>query len=345
MYELGWPDELPDRLKRRSGRVHERDVAQSATALDRNYRGTGSPGCTGPEAILAHVQAVGSPPVEQPAIPARPRVVRRIQPSVGLIPVDVGELWRYRDLARFFVIRDVRSRYRQTFLGPAWAVLRPFVTIAMFSAIFGGLAGIKPGTDIPYPLFVTPAVLAMSYFASALSGTSASLLSNGGLLSKVYFPRLYAPLSAALTPIVDLLLALIVLLGLFAYYHRAPSWHVVFLPVFLALAGLVAIGFGMWLSGVTVRYRDVVFALPFVLQIWQYATPVIYPVSFVPPAYRWLLALNPLTAVVAGFRWSLLGTPFGDTSVLYGSLGLAVITSASGLFVFRRTERTIVDML
>ena len=274
-----------------------------------------------------------------------PRTVHRLQPSRGFIPIDFRELWRYRELARFFLIRDVKARYRQTFLGPAWALLRPIMTIAIFSAIFGGLAGIKPGTDIPYPLFVTPAVLAMAYFSSALSGTSASLLNNGGLLSKVYFPRIYAPLSAALTPIVDLSLSLVVLFGLFAYFDRAPSWRIVFLPVFLMLALLTALGFGMWLSGLAVRYRDVVFALPFALQIWQYATPVIYPISLVPPAYRWLFVFNPMTAVVLGFRWSLLGTPFGDTTVLYSSLGFGLAVTVSGLFVFRRTERTIVDML
>ena len=274
-----------------------------------------------------------------------PHAVHRIQPSSGLVPVDLGELWRFRELCRFFLLRDIKSRYRQTFLGPTWAVLRPLLTIVIFSAIFGGLAGIKPGTNIPYPLFVTPGVLAMTYFASALGGASSSLLTSGGLISKVYFPRLYAPLSAVLTPLTDFILALVVLFGLFAYFHRAPSWRIVFLPPFLALAALVALGFGLWLSSVTVRYRDTIFALPFVLQIWQYATPVIYPVSFVPPAYRWLLALNPLTAVVAGFRWSLLGSPFGDMNVLFVSLGFAFAILASGLIVFRRTERTIVDML
>jgi lipopolysaccharide transport system permease protein len=291
------------------------------------------------------VQAVSPSAFERPAPGTRRRAVRRIQPSSGLIPIDLGELWRYRGLARFFILRDVKARYRQTFLGPAWAFLRPLMTIVIFSAIFGGLAGIKPGSDIPYPLFVTPGVLAMGYFSSAMSGTSASLLSNGGLLSKVYFPRLYAPISAAVTPFTDFLLALLVLIGLFGYYHRAPSWHIIFLPAFLGLAALTAIGFGMWLSGPTVRYRDVMFAMPFVLQIWQYATPIIYPVSFVPPTYRWLLALNPLTAVVAGFRWSLVGTPFGDTTVLYASLGLAFVVAGTGLFMFRRAERTIVDML
>lgn len=286
--------------------------------------------------------------VETPALGAgsqRTRVIRRIQPSQGLIPIDVGELWRYRELLLFFLLRDVKARYRQTFLGPAWAILRPIMTIAIFSAVFGGLAGIKPGTNIPYPLFVTPGVLMMAYFASALSGASGSLLSNGGLLSKIYFPRLYAPISAAMTPLVDLLLSLLVLLGLFAYFHRVPSWHFIFLPAFLALAALTALGVGLWLAGLTIRYRDVGFALPFVLQIWQYATPVIYPVSLVPPAYRWLIEINPMTAVVVGARWSLLGTPFGTTTVLFASIGSAFVVTASGLFVFRRTERTIVDML
>jgi lipopolysaccharide transport system permease protein len=291
------------------------------------------------------VQVADSPAAEQPIVSGRPHVVRRIQPSSGLIPLDVGELWRYRELSRFFLLRDIKARYRQTYLGPAWAILRPFASMVIFSAIFGGLAGIQPGSDIPYPLWVTPGVLAFAYFTSALTGTSGSLLNSGSLLSKVYFPRLYAPFSAAVTPVVDLVLGLTVLLSLFVYFQRVPSWRIVFLPAFVALAALVAIGFGLWLSGVTVRYRDVLFGLPFVLQLWQYATPIIYPVSFVPPEYRWLLALNPLSAVVAGFRWSLLGTPFGDVTVLFTSLGVAFVIAASGLFVFRRSERTIVDMI
>lgn len=269
----------------------------------------------------------------------------RIHPTTGLIPIDLGELWRYRELSLFFLLRDVKSRYRQTFLGPAWAILRPLMSIVIFSAIFGGLAGIKPGSNVPYALFVAPGVLAMGYFSSAVSGSTSSLLTSGGLLSKVYFPRLYAPLSAALTPITDLLLSLIVVFGLFIYFDRAPSWRIVFLPVFLALAAVTGLGFGLLFAGLAVRYRDVMFALPYGLQIWQYLTPVIYPLTFVPSQYRWLLALNPLTAVVSGFRWSILGSPFGDATVLYTSLGLALAVLVSGLFIFRRTERTIVDML
>lgn len=262
-----------------------------------------------------------------------------------MVPIDLGELWRYRALSYYFLIRDIKARYRQTYLGPAWAILRPLATMVIFSAIFGGLAGIKPGSNIPYPLFVTPGVLAFGYFQSAMTGTTASILNSSGLMAKAYFPRLYAPLSAALTPLVDLLLSLTVLFGLFAYYHRAPSWRFIFLPLFLGLAALVAFGFGLWLSGVSVRYRDVGFGLPFVLQVWQYVTPIIYPISFIPSTYRWLLSINPMTAVVAGFRWSLLGTPFGQTRVLLISFAFGLIVTVSGLFVFRRAERTITDMI
>lgn len=231
------------------------------------------------------------------------------------------------------------------YLGPAWAILRPFLTIVIFSVIFGNLAGISTGTHIPYALWVTPAVLAMTYISSALTNTSSSLLANSSLISKVYFPRLYVPLATTLTPLVDLLLGLTVLLGLFFYFHRVPSWHMVFLPAFFALTAFIAIGFGLWVSSFTVRYRDLMFAIPFVVQAWQYITPVIYPASFIPPAYRWLLALNPLTAVMAGFRWAVLGTPFGNTTDLLASLGVALSVTASGLFVYRRAERTMVDKL
>lgn len=291
------------------------------------------------------MQAARSQALARPLAPATAKPVQRIQPSHGLVPVDFRELWRYRALAGFFLLRNTKIRYRQMYLGPAWAILRPFMTIVIFSAIFGGLAKISPGTDIPYPLWVTPAVLAMTYISSALTNTSSSLVSNAPLISKVYFPRIYVPLVTTLTPLVDFLLGLTVLLGLFLYYDRVPSWHIVFLPLFLALTALIGIGFGLWISSFTVRYRDLIFAIPFAVQIWQYITPVIYPASFVPPSYRWLLAFNPLTAVMAGFRWAILGMPFGSMTDLLASLGVALGVTVSGLFVYRRAERTMADML
>jgi lipopolysaccharide transport system permease protein len=278
---------------------------------------------------------------------AHARVVRRIEASPWLVPVDARELWRYRDLLRFFVLRDVKSRYRQTYLGPSWAILRPLVTIVVFSAIFGGLAGLSPGKNvhIPYALWVTPAVLAFTYVSTALTSTSTSLVQNSSLITRVYFPRLYVPIAAAITPIVDFVLGMLVLLGLFVYFHRAPSWHIVFLPAFLGLATLVVVGLGLWLSSFTARYRDAIFGVPFFVQVWQYATPVIYPASLVPQPYRRLLDLNPFTAVVNGFRWSLLGLPFGSLVALAASLSIAVGLIVTGLFFFRYTERHMVDML
>jgi lipopolysaccharide transport system permease protein len=273
------------------------------------------------------------------------RRVRRIQPSRGFIPIDFGELWRYRELLHRLVFRDVKARYKQTFLGPVWAILRPVVTMIVMSAIFGGLAGFTSGTDIPYPLYLYAGTLVWTYFASSLTGSSSSLLSYGGLMGKAYFPRLYAPLSAVTAPLVDFVIALSVVFLLFGYYQRWPSWHVVFLPFFVLLALVAGLGVGLWLSGVAVRYRDVVFTLPFVIQLWYFATPVVYPVSKVPEPYRSLLALNPMTAVVDGFRWSLLGITPPNVGVLVGSAFFALLLLAGGLFYFRRTERTIVDMM
>ena len=293
------------------------------------------------------MQAVEPQALGPRAVATPQRRVQRIQPSSWLVPIDFHELWRYRELIRFFVLRDVKSRYRQTYLGPTWAIMRPLLTIVVFSAIFGGLAGISPGKNVhvPYALWVTPAVLAFTYVSTALTNTSTSLVQNSNLITKVYFPRLYVPIATAFTPLVDFLLGLLVLIGLFAYFGRAPSWHIVFLPAFLALATLIVVGLGLWLASFTARYRDAVFGVPFLVQIWQYATPVIYPAGLVPQPYRRLLDINPFTAVVNGFRWSMLGLPFGSLIALGASIGIAVTLVVTGLFFFRRTERIMVDML
>jgi lipopolysaccharide transport system permease protein len=277
--------------------------------------------------------------------PAAQRRVRRIQPSRGLVPVDVRELWRYHELLYYLVLRDVKARYKQTFLGGSWAILRPLVLMVVFAAIFGGLAGIDSGSGIPYPLFLYAGLLPWMYFQSALASGSTSLINNSALISKVYFPRLYAPLAAVAAPLVDFVLSLTVVFGLFAWFGRAPGWHLVFLPFFVVLALMTALGVGLWLSGIAVRHRDVGFALPFLGQVWMYATPVIYPLSLVPERFRWLLALNPMTAVVDGARWALLGQPIPSVTVLAASAGFTALLVFSGLFFFRRTERTIVDLL
>ena len=276
---------------------------------------------------------------------AHPNGVLRIQPSRWLVPVDFRELWRFRGLVRFFVFRDLKSRYRQTLMGPVWAILRPLGSIVVFTVIFGRIAHIKSNTDIPYALWVTPGVLAFGYIAGAITSTSTSLVANSHLMQKTYFPRLYVPISTTLTPLFDSLLSLLVLLSLFAYYDRAPSWHIVFLPAFIALSVLLAVGLGLWLCSGTARYRDVVFAVPFAIGVFQWLTPIIYPPTFIPARFRWLLEVNPFTAVVAGFRWSMLGTPFGSLTALAASIGLAAAATASGLYVFKRAEGLMVDLL
>jgi lipopolysaccharide transport system permease protein len=272
------------------------------------------------------------------------RIHRRIQPSRGLIPIDFGELWRYRELLYSFLWRDFKGRYKQTYLGPFWAIFRPLASMVLFSVIFGGLAGIDPGSGIPYPLFAL-GLLPWTYFSSALTGSAASILNNAGLLSKVYFPRLYAPISAAVTPLVDFALTMTIAFGLFAYYQMLPSWHIVFMPFFILLAMIDGLGMGLWFAGVIVRYRDVQYALPFAIQIGMYLTPIIYPVSFIPAQYRWLLALNPVTVVVVGFRWSLFGGEAPDPTYLAISAAIGIALLACGFYFFRRTERTIMDML
>jgi lipopolysaccharide transport system permease protein len=290
-------------------------------------------------------EALPSPrPGTPPAFDGATRV-RRIQPSRGFIPIDFGEIWRYRELLGRLVWRDIKARYRQTFLGPIWAFLRPFVTMLVMAAVFGGLAGFKSGTGTPYPLYLYGGILVWTYFSSALTGTTSSLLNYSGLLGKAYFPRLYAPFAMATAPLVDFVLSLSMVFVLFGWFHRWPSWHLVFMPFFLLLALVAGLGVGLWLCGISVRYRDVPFTLPFVVQLWFYATPILYPVSKLPEPYRTLMVLNPMTAVVDGFRWTLLGITPPNPGVLVGSASVAAVLLVGGLYFFRRTERTIVDMM
>jgi lipopolysaccharide transport system permease protein len=281
-------------------------------------------------------QAIASP------VP-RARPHWRIQPSRGLVPIDFGELWRYRELLYRFLWRDFKARYKQTYLGPFWAIFRPFASLVLFSVIFGGLAKVSTGS-IPYPLFAL-GLLPWTYFSSALTGSASSILNSAGLLQKVYFPRIYAPVSAAVTPLIDFVLTMVIAFGLFVYYGVLPSWHIVFMPVFVLLALIAALGFGLWFTGIMVRYRDAGYALPFAIQLGMYLTPVVYPASFIPERYRWLLALNPVTAVVEGFRWTLLGTKPPSVVALMVSAGVGIALLIGGLYFFRRTERTIVDMI
>lgn len=299
------------------------------------------PETAGHVAIVFSVQVTASD-VERPAAAT---AVRRIQPSRGIVLVNWGEIWRYRELLWTLMLRDIRARYKQTFLGPLWAILKPLVSMVLLSAVFGGLAGFTSGQrNIPYPLFLYAGMIVWTYILSAVPGAAQALLNNASILGKIYFPRLYAPMGQVTAPLVDFVISFVVVFGLFGYYGRWPSWHVVFLPAFVLLAVLASLGIGIWLCGISVRYRDIPFALPFALQLWFYITPILYPVQRLPEPWRALIAANPLTAVIDGFRWSLLGINKPNVAVLLVSAGVIVVVLLSGLFVFRRAERTVVDM-
>ncbi len=299
------------------------------------------PEATGHVAIVSLVHA-SAPEVPRPAAAT---IVRRIQPSRGIVVVNWGELWHYRELLWTLMWRDIRARYKQTYLGPMWAILKPLISMVLMAAIFGGLAGFTSGAKgIPYPLFLYSGLIIWTYFLTAMPGASQALLNNASILGKIYFPRLYAPIGQVTAPLVDFVISFFVVFGLFGYYGRWPSWHIVFLPLFVLLAVFASLGFGVWLCGISVRYRDIPYAIPFALQLWFYVTPVLYPVTRLPQPYRSLMAINPMTSVIDGFRWSLLGVAKPNVPILLIRGGVVILVLISGLYVVRRAERTIVDM-
>jgi lipopolysaccharide transport system permease protein len=273
------------------------------------------------------------------------RVVTRIRPAGRVLAIDFAELWRYHELLAFLVWKNIKVRYKQTVLGAAWALIQPVTTMIVFSVIFGHLAGLKADYGSPYPLFVFAGMLPWTFFATALTQGSSSIVTSSNLVTKVYFPRLIIPLSTIAVPIIDFLLGLVVFLGLFGWYGTWPHWHIVFIPAFLGIAFLTAFGCALFLAALNVRYRDVQYIVPFMTQLWLYLTPVIYPVNLIPQSWRWVLAINPMAGVVDGFRWSVLGKGLPDFK-LYGiSLGVSVLLALGGLVFFRRFERSFADVI
>jgi len=271
-----------------------------------------------------------------------------IEPRRGLASLGLGAVWEYRELLYFLVWRDLKVRYKQTLLGAAWIVLQPVVSMVVFSVLFGGLLKVPSG-GVPYPIFAYSALLPWNYFSSSLSRSSTSLVGSAHLITKVYFPRLIIPISGVISGLVDFGIAFLVLIGLMVYYGIAPTPAVALLPAFLLLALVTALGFGLWLSALNVRYRDVNYLVPFLAQIWMYLTPVIYGTALIPERFRWLLALNPMTGVVEGFRWALLGQHLADaqppSSLFYVSIAIALLVLVSGAVFFRNTERTFADIV
>jgi lipopolysaccharide transport system permease protein len=254
------------------------------------------------------------------------------------------ELWAYRELLYFLVWRDLRVRYRQTVLGAAWAIIQPFTTMVVFSFVFGRLAGM-PSDGAPYPVFSYAGLVPWTYFAAAVSQGAGSLVGSQNLLAKVYFPRLLVPLSAVVVPLVDAGVALAMLAVVMAWYGIAPGPAIVALPAFALLAVLAAIAASIWLAALNVKYRDVRFVVPFLIQFGLFVTPLVYPSSLVPEAWRWFYALNPMASVVDGFRWSLTGTPAPTLEMMVASTAAVLVALALGLRYFQRMERVFADVL
>ncbi|MCD6475841.1 MAG: ABC transporter permease [Anaerolineaceae bacterium] len=271
--------------------------------------------------------------------------VTYLRPSKGLSAINLRELWLYRELIVFLIWRDVKVRYKQTFLGAAWAILQPVLTMVVFTIFFGNLADM-PSDGIPYPIFSYTALLPWQLFSKALSDAARSLVSNRHMLTKVYFPRLVLPISSILGGLVDFAIAFVVLAGLMIYFQTPFSWRILTLPLFLVLALTAALGVGLWLSALNVLYRDVAYVMPFITQFWMFITPIVYPASMIPEKWRILYYLNPMTGVVEGFRWALLGHQTELPAVMIVlSIVITILVLVSGLFYFRRMERQFADMV
>jgi lipopolysaccharide transport system permease protein len=270
--------------------------------------------------------------------------VLRIVPPGRWWAIPFGELWEYRELLYFFVWRDIKIRYKQTAIGAAWAVLQPFLTMLVFSLFFGRLAHI-PSDGIPYPIFFYSALLPWMYFAAALQHATNIIVENQRMITKVYFPRLTLPLSAVLSGLVDFGISFLMFLAMMVYYGIRPGAAVLWLPVFLLLAILTALGVGLWLSALNAIYRDVRYVLPFLVQFWMFASPVVYASSLVPAKWRWLYGLNPMVGVIEGFRWSLTGR--GDPPGRLFLISTAVVAAVllSGIGYFQKMETTVADVV
>jgi lipopolysaccharide transport system permease protein len=267
-----------------------------------------------------------------------------IQPTHGWASLHLAELWRYRELVFFLTWRDIRVRYKQTALGAAWAIVQPVVTMVIFTLVFGRVAHL-PSAGVPYQVFTFAALLPWTYFSYVLQQSGNSLVANANMISKVYFPRLVLPLSTALAGLVDFSIALVVFGVMMAVYHVHVDLRVLTLPLFLLLAIVTSLGAGLWLSALSVKYRDVKYLLPFLTQVWLFGSPIAYSANLVQGKLSVLYALNPLVAVIAGFRWALLGSgsPLGWT--VLPSAGMAIAVFMSGLFYFRRMEQTFADVI
>lgn len=270
--------------------------------------------------------------------------VATIQPPQRFLDVDLNALWEFRELLGFLVWRDVKVRYRQTAVGVAWFALQPILATAIFTVVFGRLAGL-PSQGVPYALFAYAAVVPWHFFAQAVTRGVNSMVAERSLISKVYFPRLLLPLGVLVAGLVDFMVGFLILGAMFIWYGLTPTITVLLMPIFLVLALLTALAVVTWLAPLNVRYRDVSYTMPFLLQIWMFATPVAYSVELIPLRWRWLYGLNPMAGVVEGFRWTLLGTPPPTPELLAASAAGVVVLLVVGVIFFHRMERTFADAI
>jgi lipopolysaccharide transport system permease protein len=268
----------------------------------------------------------------------------RVQASRGFRALDLGAIWEFRELLYFLVWRDVSVRYKQTILGAAWAILQPLLTMVIFTVVFGNFARI-PSDGLPYSIFAFAALVPWTYFAQAIGRSGVSLVSDSNLVRKVYFPRLIIPLAAAAAPLMDFLVSFVVLVLMMAWYGISLHWNLLALPFLLFMTLMTAVAVGLWLAPLNARYRDIGYTIPFVTQVWFYASPVTYPLSLVPQKWRLLYGLNPMVGVIEGFRWALLGTQHPDVAVTAISLVMVVVLVVTGMIFFRWMERTLSDVL
>jgi lipopolysaccharide transport system permease protein len=279
--------------------------------------------------------------VQLSVLPDQPLVV--IEPRKAWAALNLHESWAYRELLYFLMWRDVKVRYKQTALGAAWAIIQPLFTMLIFTIFFGRLAGV-PSDNVPYPLFAYAGLLPWTFFANAVTNSGNSLVGSANLITKVYFPRMLIPAAAVGAGLVDLGISLLILVPLMIYYRIPVTTNLLMLPVLILMTTLLAVAVGMWLSGLNVKYRDIRFALPFLIQLWMFVSPVIYPTSFLPAKWRWLISLNPLTGIIEGYRSSLFGLPF-NLKALGTSLAIILALLTYSLYAFRRMEKTFADIV
>ena len=274
-------------------------------------------------------------------LPQRPVFV--IEPSRGWIPINVRDLWHYRDLLAILMMRDIKVRYKQTILGAAWAIIQPLFTMLIFTLLFGKLAGM-PSDGIPYPIFAYAGLLPWTFFSNAVTNSGNSLVGNSNLITKVYFPRMVIPMASVGSGLVDFAIAFILMIALMFYYSVELSLNILMLPVLVILTSLLAIGIGMWTSALNVKYRDIRHALPFVIQLGLFISPIIYPPTIVPEKWRWVLVFNPMTGIIEAYRSAILGRPFD-----WFQLGASLVITVSILFyatiTFKRMEKSFADII